>query len=174
MTFDFDAFAGALHTLSRALDKAAETTGIPRGALTNALHHRAVVRRNKSDATFWKSAHSDTEIGKWIWRERRKFDGKDETEILELSREIPARIRRDLIEIAKSIPAARGGKRPALDLTGKWQVQKEVRELHAKGLSKDRAYETVAKRMGVSAHTVRRYCDKRERERSRGRTVRNV
>lgn len=167
MAFDNDAFAGALLTLSRALDKAAETTGIPREALTNALHHHAVVRKNKPDAKFWKSAHSEAELGRWIWRERRKFGAKDETEILELAREIPTRIRRDLIEIAKSIPAPRGGKRPALDLVEKWRVQREVRELHDSGLSKDKAYEVVAQRIDIAAHTVRRYCDKRERERSR-------
>ena len=38
MAFDFDLFAGAVGRLSRALDQIAEVTGIPRAALTGALH----------------------------------------------------------------------------------------------------------------------------------------
>ena len=169
MAFDFDAFAVALLRLSRALDKTADTTGIPRVALTRALHRHAIVKKKKWEARLWKSAASEKELGDWIWRERRKFDGKDETEILNLSDEIPALIRRNLIEIAKSIPAPHGGNPPALNFIERWQAQNQVRELHDKGLAKDKAYEEVARRMGVSKHSVRRYCDKRERDRSRSR-----
>ncbi len=115
----------------------------------------------------WKCAHSDKELSKWIYRRARNFNINDESEILELADEIPTRIRKNLIEIAKSIPASHGGKPPALDLIRRWQAQRQVKELHDKGLPKDKAYEEVAKRMHVSAHTVRRTCDKRERERSR-------
>lgn len=167
MAFDFDAFAAALGRLSETLDKAAEMIGIPRIALTSALHRHAIVSKKKSEARLWKSAHSQEELGQWIWRERKKFGANDEIEVLNLSREIPALIRRNLIEIAKSIPASRGGKPPALDFIERWQVRNQVKELHDKGLSKDKAYKKVAKRMGVGAHTVRRVCDKRERERSR-------
>ena len=169
MAFDFDAFAGALLRLSRALDKTADMTGIPRGPLTRALHRHAIVKKKKWEARLWKSAASQKELGDWIWRERKKFDAKDDIEIFNLSDEIPARIRRNLIEIAKSIPGPHGGKPPALNFIERWQAQRRVRELHDKGLAIDKAYEKVAKRMGVSKHTVRRCCDERERDRSRGR-----
>ena len=167
MAFDFDAFAGALRTLSGVLDKTAERTGMPREVLTRALRRHATARRDKWGAKLWKCAHSDKELSKWIYRRARNFNINDESEILELADEIPTRIRKNLIEIAKSIPASHGGKPPALDLIRRWQAQRQVKELHDKGLSKDKAYEEVAKQMHVSAHTVRRTCDKRERERSR-------
>jgi len=173
MAFDFDLFAGAVRSLSRAVDQIAGVTGIPRGALTGALHRHAVICKNKWEARLWKSAHSENELGKWIWRERRRFDAADETDVLKLSDEIPTRIRKNLIDIAKSIPAPQGGKPPKLDLFQRWQAQKQVKELRRKGLAIDKAYEEVAKQMSVSTHirvsthTVRRVCDKRERERSR-------
>jgi hypothetical protein len=173
MAFDFDLFAGAVRSLSRAVDQIAEVTGIPRGALTGALHRHAVICKNKWEARLWKSAHSEDELGKWIWRERRRFDAADETDVLKLSDEIPTRVRKSLIDIAKSIPAPRGGKPPKLDLFQRWQAQRQVKELRGQGLAIDKAYEEVAKQMSasthtrVSTHTVRRACDKRERERSR-------
>jgi hypothetical protein len=177
MAFNFDLFAGAVRSLSRALDQIAEVTGIPRGSLTGALHRHAVMRKNKWEARLWKSAHSERELGEWIWRERKKFDADDETDVLKLSDEIPTRIRKNLIDIAKSIPAPRGGKPPKLDMFQRWQTQKQVKELRGKGMPIDKAYEEVAKRMSVrmhtsvSAHTVRRACDKRERGRRRKATV---
>ena len=167
MGFDFDAFAGALRTLSGVLDKTAERIGMPREVLTRALCRHATARRDKWEATLWKCAYSDKELSKWIYRRARNFNINDESEVLKLADEIPTRIRRNLIEIAKSIPASHGGKPPALDLIRRWQAQRQVKELHDKGLSKDKAYEKVAKRMGVGAHTVRRVCDERERKHSR-------
>jgi hypothetical protein len=177
MAFDFDLFAGAVRSLSQAVDQIAEVTGIPRGALTSALHRHAILCKNKWETRLWKSAHSENELGKWIWRERRRFDAADETDVLKLSDEIPTRIRKNLIDIAKSIPAPRGGKPPKLDLFQRWEAQSQVKELRDKGMSKEKAYEEVAKRMSVSTHmkvsthTVRRACDKRERERARKTTV---
>jgi|SRR6267154_1045297 len=167
MGFDFEAFAGALVTLSKAFDKTAERTGIPREALTAALSRYAANRGKKEDAQLWKSARSSDELGKWIYRQARTFNCINEEEILQLADEIPGRIRRNLMEVVKSIPAAHGGKRPALDFIKRWQARAQVKELHDNGLSRDNAYQKVAKRMHVSAHTVRRTCDKKERERSR-------
>lgn len=167
MGFDFDGFAGALWSLSEALNKTAERTGMPREVLSHALCRNATARRDKWEAGLWKYAHSDKELSKWIYRRARNFNINDESEILDLADEIPARIRRNLIEIAKSIPAPHGGKPPALGFIERWKARKQVKELHDKGLSRDKAYEEVAKRMHVSAHTVRRTCDERERERSR-------
>jgi hypothetical protein len=177
MAFDFDLFAGAVVRLSRALDQIAEVTGIPRAALTGALHRYAVICRNKWEVRLWKSAHSEKELGNWIWMERKKFDADDETEVLNLSDKIPALVRRNLIEIAKSIPAPLGGKPAKLDLFQRWDAQGQFKKLRREGLSKEKAYETVAKRMSVrmhisvSTHTVRRACDKREGERARKATV---
>ena len=167
MGFDIDAFTGALWTLSKAFDKAAETTGIPREALALALYRHATNRKDKEGARLWKSAQSNDGLNKWIYRQARNFDTFNEGEMLKLAKEIPARIRRNLIEIAKLIPAPQGGKAPALDIFERWEVRKQVKALHEKGLSNDKAYQRVAKRMHVSAHTVRRACDKRERERIR-------
>jgi hypothetical protein len=77
-----------------------------------------------------------------------------------------------LIEIAETIPPSRGGKRLKLDPIECWRVRSAVKELHEKGMPREKAFEAVAKcvtRSGlkVSAHTVRRICDPRERERSR-------
>lgn len=177
MAFDFDLFAGAVWSLSRAVNQIAEVTGIPRGALTGALHRHAVICKNKWEARLWKSAHSENELGKWIWRERRRFDAADETEVLNLSDKIPALVRRNLIEIAKSIPAPLGGKPAKLDLFQRWDAQGQFKKLRREGLSKEKAYEVVAKRMSVrmhisvSTHTVRRACDKREGERAQKATV---
>ena len=166
MDFDFEAFAGALWGLSQALDKSAEMIGLPRAVLARLLRRHATVNNKTWDAKLWESAASDKKLAEWIWRERKKFDARDESEVLRLAREIPGRIRRNLIEIAKSIPASRGGNPPALNLIERWQVRKQVRDLHGKGQARDKAYEIVAKRMAVSKHTVRRYCDERERSRS--------
>lgn len=177
MAFDFDLFAGAVRSLSQALDQIAEVTGIKRESLTGALHRLAVIRKNKWEARLWKSAHSEKELGKWILRERRRFDADDETEVVNLSDKIPILVRRNLIEIAKFIPAPLGGKPPKLDLFQRWDAQGQFKKLRREGLSKEKAYETVAKRMSarmhmnVSTHTVRRACDKREGERARKATM---
>lgn len=113
------------------------------------------------------SARSKTELGKWVYKQSRKFNFENEGEILQLAKEIPGRIRRNLIEIAKRIPASRGGKAPALDSFQGWRVRIEVRKLHLSGVPKDKAYSEVAKQMGISSHTVRRIYDPRERERTR-------
>jgi len=167
MGFDFDGFAGALRTLSKAFDETAERTGIPREVLTRALCRHATNRKDKKDAKLWKSAQSNDDLGNWIYKQARKFNSSNEGEILQLAEEIPGRIRRKLIEIAKSIPGSHGGKQPALDFGESWQAQTKVRALQNKRLPKDKAYRQVAAEMGVSAHTVRRICDKRERQRSR-------
>ena len=167
MSFDFDAFAGALWTLSEAIDRTAATVGISQPALICALGQQAIARGDKWEASLWASARSQTELGKWIYKQARNFNIENEGEILQLAKEIPARIRRNLIEIAKRIPASRGGKPPALDSIQRWRVRTDVRKLHESGVPKDKAYAKVAKQMGVSVHTVRRICDPRERERAR-------
>ena len=113
------------------------------------------------------SARSQKELSKWIYKQERDFNIENEGDILQLAKEIPARIRRNLIEIAKRIPPSRGGKCPALNSIQRWRVRTEVRKLHECGVPKDKAYSKVAKQMGVGAHTVRRICDERERDRTR-------
>jgi len=167
MRFDFDSFAGALWTLSEAIDRTAGIVGISRPALISALGRQAKARGDKWEASLWTSARSKKELGKWVYKQKRKFDIEKEGEILQLAKEIPARIRRNLIEIAKRIPASRGGKRPALDSIQRWRVRAEVSKLHESGVPRDKAYAKVAKQAGVGAHTVRRICDARERERTR-------
>jgi hypothetical protein len=172
MGFDFDSFAGAFRTLSEAVDKTAMLVGIPRETLTRALHRRAKTRKDRWEERLWKAARTEKELSEWIYKRARDFNIGDESEILELSKTIAYRIRRNLIEIAKTIPASRGGKRPILDSMEKWRVRSEVRKLQEKGIPKENAYARVAKSMTesgrrVSTHTVRRTCDERERERSR-------
>ena len=167
MSFDFGSFAGALWTLSESIDKTAEVVGISRLALFNALGQQAMARGDKWEASLWAAAHSKAKLGKWVYKEARKFNIEGEGKIIKLAKEIPARIRRNLIEIAKRIPASRGGKPPALDSIQRWRVRAEVRKLHESGVPKDKAFSEVAKRVNVGAHTVRRICDKRERERAR-------
>ena len=167
MRFDFDSFAGALWTLWEVIDRTAATVGISRSALIAALGQQAIARGDNWEASLWASARSRTELGKWVYKQKRKFDIENEGEILQLAKEIPARIRRNLIEIAKRIPASRGGKPAALDSIQMWRVRTKVRKLHESGVPKDRAYNKVAKQMSVSPHTVRRICDERERERTR-------
>jgi hypothetical protein len=167
MSFDFDSFAGALLTLSEAIDRTAGLVGISRHALVDAISQQAEAKGDKWEASLWMSARSRTELGKWVYKQARNFNIENEAEVLQLAKEIPARIRRNLIEIAKRIPASRGGKPPALNSIKRWRVRAEVRKLYASGVPKDKAYNEVAKRMSVSAHTVRRICDERERERTR-------
>jgi hypothetical protein len=167
MSFEFDSFAGALWTLWEAIDRTADTVGIAKPALLDALGREALVRGDKWEANLWSSAHSKIELGKWIYKSARKFDIGNEAEVLQLAKEVPTRVRRSLIEIAKRIPPSHGGKAPALGLIETWRVRSEVRKLHESGVPKDKAYSQVAKRTGVSAHTVRRIYDPRERKRSR-------
>lgn len=172
MAFNFDSFAGAVWTLSEAIDETAILVGIPREALTRALSHHAKIRQDRWEERLWRAASSKESLGEWIYKRARNFNMDDESEILQIAKTIPYRIRKNLIEIAKSIPASPGGKRPALDPMESWRVRSEVRKLREKGMSKEKAYEVVAKgtnRSGhkVSAHTVRRICDPKERERSR-------
>jgi hypothetical protein len=167
MSFNFDAFAGALRTLSETINKAANLTGIPREALTMALRRQAAARDDRWEEHLWKFARSDTDLSQWIYRQAKPFDTDAESEILKLAEGIPFRIRRNLMEIARRIPASPGGKRPALNLIQIWRVRSEVKKLHRDGRPKDQAYKEVAKRMRVSAHTIRRICDERERQRSR-------
>ena len=47
MAFNFDSFAGAVWTLSEAIDETAILVGIPREALTRALSHHAKIRQDR-------------------------------------------------------------------------------------------------------------------------------
>jgi hypothetical protein len=169
MGFDFDAFAGAVWTLSEVFDKTAEKAGIPRQALTRALYRYATARMDKWEAELWKNAHSQKELANWIRREAgRDFDGTKESEMLKLARGIPGRIRKNLIEIAKSLATPRGGNPRKLDFAQSWEVRRRVQALREKGLPKEKAYDKVARQLkGISAHTVRRECEPKERQRSR-------
>jgi hypothetical protein len=167
MNFDFDSFAGALWTLSEAIDRTARVVEISRPALVSALGQQARGRGDKWEAGLWAAARSEAELGKWIYKRARNFSIENEGEILQLAKEIPGLVRRNLIALAKRIPASRGGKRPVLDSIRRWRVRSEVRKLNERGMPKDKAYREVAKRMSVGAHTVRRICDEREQERTR-------
>jgi hypothetical protein len=136
------------------------------------LYRRAKIQKDQWEERLWKAARTKKELSEWIYKRARDFNIDDESEILELSKTIPYRVRTNLIEIAKTIPASRGGKRPALNTMESWRVRSEVSKLQQKGMSKENAYKEVAKRWSesghkLSAHTVRRTYDERERERSR-------
>jgi hypothetical protein len=167
MSFESQSFAGALWTLDEAIGSTAELVGISRNALLATLSQQAKAKGDKWEASLWLSARSKRELGNWLLKQSRRFNIEDEADILQLSKEIPVRIRRNLFEIAKRIPASRGGKAPALHLIQRWRARTEVRKLHESGMPKEKAYNEVAKQMKVSAHTVRRICDEKERERSR-------
>jgi hypothetical protein len=173
MGFDFDSFASALVTLSEAFDEVAKKMGIPRKALTQILFRRATERADEWEADLWKHAYSQKSLGDWIYREAKQgFNSTHEGEMIVLAKSIPIRIRRNLIEVAKSIAAPKGGNPPKLDLLEIWQVRSEVEALRKKGLTKHQAYKKISKRRTrgdykIGAHTIRRACEPKERERSR-------
>lgn len=168
MAFDSELLASAVWNLFNSFSNIAERVGLPHSELANALRRRAAVCKNKFEAELWENIGSENKLGDWIWRKRKQsFDEGDETEILKLSHEISAKVRRTLIEIAKSIPASRGGNPPKLNLVQKWEARRRLKKLSGVGWPKHEAYKQVARKMGVSAHTIRRCCDSRERNRSR-------
>ncbi|MGB8542743.1 MAG: hypothetical protein WCD49_14010 [Candidatus Acidiferrales bacterium] len=172
MRVDFDAYAGAVMSIERALRETVKKTGFQLEPLTQALFASAIRRRDKREAGLWKNASSQTDLGKWIYNQAgRKFDDSDETKMLKFAKEIPFRVRRGLIEISEQLPGPPGGKPRALDNIDGWMANREVRLLRAKGLSKEKAYAKIAKKMKVSSHTIRRECEPKERERSREKTA---
>jgi hypothetical protein len=172
MRFDFDLYAPALWTLSNAFDEAARKSGISRSVLTKALFRHSAAQGGSSEANLWKHADSQETLGKWIYRRNRgRFDSTHEGEILKLAESIPIRIRRNLIEIAKTLAAPKGGNPPKLDLLEMWQVRREFDALRKDGVAKDQAYRKISQRRSrdkfkISAHTIRRVCEPKERERS--------
>ena len=171
MRFDFDAYSGAVISIKRALNEIVKKTGFQLEPLSQALLASAIRRGDKREAGLWKNANSQRELGKWIYNQAgRKFDGADEGKIIKFAKELPICVRRGLIEIAKQLPAPPGGKARALDLIDGFIARHDVRSLRERGLSKEKAYAKVAKRMKVSSHTIRRECEPRERERSKERT----
>jgi hypothetical protein len=172
MRVDLDAYAGAVMSIERALKETVKKIGFQLEPLTQALFASAIRRGDKREAGLWKNANSQSDLGRWIYNQAgRKFDDSDETKMLKFAKEIPFRVRRGLIEISEQLPASPGGKPRALDNIDGWRANREVRLLREKGLSKEKAYARVAKKMKVSCHTIRRECEPRERERSRKRTA---
>jgi hypothetical protein len=167
-TFAFDAFAGAIYTLGKKLDETGKKIGIPRPALTGALHKHYRDTRRTWDADFWANAHSDRELSNWIWKGKKpKFDLADEEEFVALSDRIPTMVREGLIEIAKGLPGRHGGKARAFNMKEAWEVRSRVLRERGKRLSKKEAYRKVAGEMKRSEHTIRRTCEPQERKRSR-------
>jgi hypothetical protein len=167
---DMDAFAGGLRSLSKAIEKTAQKTGIDRKQLCFALFRNASTHKRFRDAQMWKHAHTESDLGRWVYKQAgEKFGGNDELIMIKLANEIPAQVRRGLIEIAKTLGRSNGGKPKALDFSDAWRVRRLVDKLRAapNRLSKEKVYAEVGERFGVGAHTVRRECEPKERERSR-------
>jgi hypothetical protein len=167
-TFEFEAFAGAVHSLGKVLDETANKVGIPRPTLADAFHKYYRGKKKKWEVDFWANAHSDEQLNKWIWKQKKPtFDWADEEEFYELSKRIPTQIRESLIEIAKCLPGRRGGKVRAFNMMEAWSVRSHVSKELGKGLSRKDAYKKVATKEKVSEHTVRRTCEPQERQRSK-------
>lgn len=172
MRVDFDAYAGAVMSIERALHETVKKTGFQLEPLSQALRASAIRRGDKREAGLWKNANSQRDLGKWIYNQAgRKFDGADEGKMIKFANEIPIRVRRGLIEIAKQLPAPPGGRARALDLIDGFMARYDVRLLRKKGMSKEKAYAKIAKTMKVSSHTIRRECEPTERERSKKKTA---
>jgi hypothetical protein len=166
-TFEFDAFAGGIYSLGKKLDETGKRIGMPRPALTGALHKHYRDTRRTWEADFWANAHSDRELSNWIWKDKKpNFDSADEEEFVELSDRIPTMVREGLIEIAKGLPGRHGGKARAFNMKEAWEVRSRVLRERGKGLSKKEAYRKVAGKMKRSEHTIRRTCEPQERKRS--------
>jgi hypothetical protein len=167
VAFDFEAYSGALWSVKGALADTARKLGLSGEVLRGILCRGATLRNDKWEASFWRHAYTKGGLGNWIQKEAGKnFDADDEEEMLRLAREIPARIRRNLVAVSLVIPAPKGGNPRKLDLFKVFWARREVRLLLEKRLSKANAYKKVADRMGVGVHTIRRECEPKERERS--------
>jgi hypothetical protein len=166
MSFDSDAYQGALWSLSAALKEAAKKTGFSIEALSGALLKSAAARRDMLEVGLWKNACSEKSLGKWLYeKSKHRFGRSDEVECLKLTKEIPYRVRTGLIEVARRLPRPPGGKRPALQFLDAWEARRLVRSLLDRGMTKERAYAKVALKFNVSVHTVRREWDPKERKR---------
>jgi hypothetical protein len=167
-TFSFNAFAGAIFSLGRSLNKTAKTVGLSRPVLAKALQKHYRNRRKEWEAEFWANAWSDNRMGKWVWKQKQgKFDVADEEELIELADRVPSRVREGLTEIAKCLPGRRGGKARVLTMKETWRVRAQVSKEREKGFSKRYAYGKVARKLKVSEHTIRRVCEPKERKYSR-------
>jgi hypothetical protein len=166
MSLDMDAFAGAVLSLSSAISRASEMTGISRDQLCAALYRQARSEKNKRESEMWRNAATDKGLGGWIFRDAgRKFGSRNEGEILQLAGTIPKLARNGLIKIAKKLQVT-GGKRRSLQpweaLLARFLVAK-LRQKN-KPLSKEKSYAKVAKRFRVSPNTIRRECEPKTRQ----------
>jgi hypothetical protein len=166
VSFDFEAYQGALWSLSEALHEVEKKTGFSVEALSGAFLKRAIARRDMHEVGLWKNACSEHSLGKWLFnRSKRKFDRSDEVECLKLAREIPYRVRAGLIDVSKQLPRPPGGKRRALQFLDAWEARTLVRTLLDEGITRGKAYAKAAKKFRVSVHTIRRECEPQERQR---------
>jgi hypothetical protein len=166
MIFDFEAYQGALSSLSEALKEVAKKTGFSIEALSGALLKRATARQDMLEAGLWRNACNIKSLGAWLYnKKKRRFGPSDEIECLKLAKEIPYRVRVGLVEVTKQLPRPPGGKRRALQFLDAWEARRFVRSLLDKGVTKEKAYANAAKKFGVSAHTIRREYEPEERKR---------
>ena len=167
--FDMDAFGLALMSLSKAINEVTDITGIAREQLCAALHKQAISESNLRDAEMWKNAGTDLVLGDWIYQDKgRRFDSANAGEIRRLADSLSARVKRSLAAISKKIPAS-GGRRRKIEFWEAMEVKRLVKRLTTgkKRISQEKAYSMAAQRYKVSVHTIRRTCDKKERERTR-------
>jgi hypothetical protein len=86
--------------------------------------------KNTHEAKMWKHAHTQKELGDWIFKtQERKFGSDDEEKILKLADEIPRLVRRHLLGICNKLPR-RGGRRRILEVWDAMLVGRRVEAVH--------------------------------------------
>jgi hypothetical protein len=152
------------------LGKIEKLTGIRREAIAVTLYRLNYEKDRKWEAELWKHTASKGAIEEWV-EETRENAKYDEESFLELARLLPAWARRSLLDIARSLPSPRGGKRRALNFRGRQEVKRRFIQLtkgHGRKIPHYKAYQEIKawlkahRRKDVSLHTIRIICDRNE------------
>jgi hypothetical protein len=150
------------------LGKIENLTGIGREAIALTLYRLNYEKGRKWEAELWKHTRSKAELADWVEETREEAKYSEEA-FLELAGLLPMWARRSLIEIARSLPSPRGGKRRALNFGDRQEVKRRFRKLTGGGTSTRipnyRAYEQIrewlktSRKKEISVQTIRNICD---------------
>lgn len=167
-----DGSMAAADALAREIERIAGLLKLKQETLTDVLYRHSVSRNLKWQADMWKSASPHKAIYEWaFWHAYKNGDG--EAQLIDLKERLPALVQKAFTQMAKTLPAPKGGKPTTFDWLEEWQVRARVRAEIERGRSKREAYARVShwytskKRKCVSAHTIRRICEPEERKRTR-------
>jgi plasmid maintenance system antidote protein VapI len=163
---------------STYLDQLARQLGIPRKRALRLIEQMCMLYANTvgtpKDRNVWrelaKSYRRAQKIGLKQWTKRMSDEeGRLFLEHIEKAR---TNLNAELIRLQKGL-SFRGGNPRKLSLANEAVARAEVLRLSMSGKPKEVAYEEVAKSLGVSPHTIRRACDKKEAERSGYKSLNN-